>query len=208
MVKQVKAVIEEYGLPNRIHVELARDVGKSIEERAEIERGIEKRNKQKDKLRDLFADDWGRRKTASLAVNCCGSTLGAAERTLLQRRIYLSDVARRRRECRPDRPHPAWSRFGDDSFHNKTLCTAKSNQEKKGRTPFEWFNSDKTETEWDAFTARVRAIPYMKGMKRRNYLLKNAAEVEERFRSRNLNDTRWTCRLLTEAVAAGSAGRR
>jgi CRISPR-associated endonuclease Csn1 len=50
MVKQVKAVIEEHGLPDRIHVELARDVGKSIEERAEIERGIEKRNKQKERF--------------------------------------------------------------------------------------------------------------------------------------------------------------
>ena len=27
-----------------------------------------------------------------------------------------------------------WSRFGDDSFHNKTLCLARENQQKKDRT--------------------------------------------------------------------------
>lgn len=37
-------------------------------------------------------------------------------------------------------------------------------------------------------------------MKKRNYLLKNAEEVAEKFRSRNLNDTRYAARLLTEAV--------
>jgi len=58
-VKQVKAVVEEYGVPDMIHVELARDVGKGIDERRDIERGIEKRNKEKDKLRLRFRDDVG-----------------------------------------------------------------------------------------------------------------------------------------------------
>ena len=37
-------------------------------------------------------------------------------------------------------------------------------------------------------------------VKKRNYTLKNAKEAEERFRSRDLNDTRYACRLLAEAV--------
>ncbi len=41
MLKQVRAIVHEYGLPDRIHVELARDVGKSAEERDKISRGIE-----------------------------------------------------------------------------------------------------------------------------------------------------------------------
>src|SRR5581483_849061 len=53
-VKQVRAIAHEYGLPGRIHVELARDVGKSKEERDEIARGIEKRNRALDRLVDEF----------------------------------------------------------------------------------------------------------------------------------------------------------
>ncbi|MCK6453571.1 MAG: type II CRISPR RNA-guided endonuclease Cas9 [Alphaproteobacteria bacterium] len=58
-LKQVRVIVREYGLPGRIHVELARDVGKSKEERDEIRFGIEKRNKQKDQLREEFQDTVG-----------------------------------------------------------------------------------------------------------------------------------------------------
>ena len=36
-----------------------------------------------------------------------------------------------------------------------------------------------------------------RGMKKRNLLLQNAEEVEERFRTRNLNDTR--CGYITDS---------
>lgn len=199
-LKQVKALVEEFGLPDRIHVEMARDVGKSIEERGEIDRGIEKRNRQKEKIRQNFAEKLGR------------DPRGPDE--LLRFELW------EQQDCRclytdeyisPDRLLDGnntvqvdhilpWGRFGDDSFHNKTLCTAKANQDKKGRTPFEWFGADKTLEAWDAFEARLREIAYMKGLKRRDYTLRNAAEVQERFRSSNLNDTRWACRVLAEAL--------
>src|SRR5579862_1360167 len=203
-VKQVKAIVEEFGMPDRIHVELARDVGKSIEEREEIARGIEKRNKQRDKLRGLFAEKVGRppQDGARGAEELLRFELWEQQNGFcLYTDEYISpgQLVASDNSVQVDHILP-WSRFGDDSFHNKTLCTAKANQDKKGRTPFEWFDEDKTETDWDKFAARVRGIPYMKGMKRRNYMLKNAPELEERFRTRNLNDTRWTCRLLAEAL--------
>src|SRR5262249_56660284 len=45
-IKQVRAVAREYGPFDAIHIELAREVGKSAEE-AEITRGIEERNVEK-----------------------------------------------------------------------------------------------------------------------------------------------------------------
>ncbi len=59
-LKQVKAIVETYGVPDFIHVELARDVGKSIDERREIARRIETRNKQKEELRQRFTKEMGR----------------------------------------------------------------------------------------------------------------------------------------------------
>ncbi len=203
-LKQVKAIVEEYGLPDRIHVEVARDVGKSLEERGKIESGIEKRNKEKDKMRALFADKVGRAPQ--------DGERGAEE--LLRFELWMQQNGRclytdayisppqlvaGENAFQVDHILP-WSRFGDDSFHNKTLCAAGANQEKKGRTPWEWYQADKTPEEWDRYVARVGETKALRGMKRRNYLLKNAAEVAERFRSRNLNDTRWGCRLLAEAL--------
>ncbi|MGI2034681.1 type II CRISPR RNA-guided endonuclease Cas9 [Rhizobium panacihumi] len=199
-LKQVKALVEEFGLPDRIHAEMARDVGKSIEERGEIDRGIEKRNRQKDKIRQNFAEKLGRDPQSAEELlrfelweqqNC--RCLYSDEYISPDRLLDGNNTVQ------VDHILP-WGRFGDDSFHNKTLCTAKANQDKKGRTPFEWFTADKTPEAWEAFEARLREIPYMKGFKRRNYTLRNAAEVQERFRNSNLNDTRWACRVLAEAL--------
>lgn len=50
-LKQVKAIVEAFGVPDRIHVELARGIGKSLEERRDIALRIELRNRHKEKLR-------------------------------------------------------------------------------------------------------------------------------------------------------------
>jgi CRISPR-associated endonuclease Csn1 len=203
-LKQVKAIVEEFGLPDRIHVEVARDVGNSIEQRGEIERGIEKRNKEKDRMRALFADQVGRppQDGERGAEELLRFELWTQQNgRCLYTGAYISppQLVAGDNSFQVDHILP-WSRFGDDSFHNKTLCAAGANQEKKGRTPWEWYQADKTPEEWDLYVARVGEAKTLRGLKRRNYLLKNAAEVAERFRSRNLNDTRWTCRLLAEAL--------
>ncbi len=199
-VKQVKAIVEVYGIPDAIHIELARDVGKGIEERKEIERGIEKRNKAKDKFRLEFVEVVGQP---------CSSANDLMRFELWKQQngkcVYSDALISPRQLLDADNSVQVdhilpWSRFGDDSFNNKTLCTAKANQEKKGRTPFEWFSKDKSEAEWDVYVARVQSLPALKGFKRRNYTIKDAASVEEKFCSRNLNDTRWTCRLLAECL--------
>ena len=52
------------------------------------------------------------------------------------------------------------------------------------------------------FSARVESCKEMSGGKKGGfYLRRNAAEVEERFRTRNLNDTRYACRLLLDKLA-------
>jgi CRISPR-associated endonuclease Csn1 len=199
-VKQVKAVVEVHGIPDFIHIELARDVGKGIDERKEIERGIEKRNKEKDKMRLEFADVVGQP---------CSSANELMRYELWKQQngkcVYSDESINPRLLIATDNSVQVdhilpWSRFGDDSFNNKTLCTARANQEKRGRTPYEWYSKDKTEAEWESYEARVKALPALKGFKRRNYTIKDATSVQEKFRSRNLNDTRWTCRLLAECL--------
>ena len=93
-----------------------------------------------------------------------------------------------------------WSRFGDNSYRNKTLCCDACNQHKRGRTPFEWFDADKTPERMGSFVARVEGFKEMKGLKKRNYKLKDAASVEEKFKARNLTDTQWATRLLADEL--------
>jgi CRISPR-associated endonuclease Csn1 len=84
---------------------------------------------------------------------------------------------------------------------NKTLCLARANQQKRNRTPWEWFAAETPEA-WEAFERRVESCIGMKGRKKRGfYLRRNAAEVEETFRNRNINDTRYATRVLLGMLA-------
>jgi CRISPR-associated endonuclease Csn1 len=196
-VKQVKAVVEVHGIPDFIHIELARDVGKGIDERKEIERGIEKRNKEKDKLREDFATLVGHASSHDELLRFELWRQQNGKCVYSDENISPSQLVATDNTVQVDHILP-WSRFGDDSFNNKSLCTAKANQEKKGRTPFEWFGQD--EERWNTYVGRVNSLLSMKGFKRRNYTIKDAAALQDKFRSRNLNDTRWTCRLLAECL--------
>jgi CRISPR-associated endonuclease Csn1 len=205
-IKQFVALVNNHvalggRLPGKVHVELARDVGKSALERNQIKNGIEKRNKTLDKVALEFAECFGhppRRGANDLLTYELAQEQGwvclytgdpIEPRTLFDGLTYQID------HILP------WARFGDDSFMNKTVCTARANQAKKNRTPVEWANSGEAGApDLDDYLARVEACKEMRGLKKRNYTLKNAAEVEEKFRTRNLNDTRWACRLFLQSL--------
>lgn len=196
MLKQVKVLAREYGPFDRIHVELARDVGKSIEERGKIERGIEKRTSAKDRLRlemqqllphltRISGEDLLRFELWKEQNGRCLYT----DQAIAPAMVVASDNS-----VQVDHILP-WSRFGDDSFINKTLCFTSANAEKRGDTPHEWFTRAKP-ADWDRFVAQVEACKALKGRKKRNYLMRNAEERESQFRERNLNDARYATRVL------------
>jgi len=198
-LKQVRAIVAEHGLPDRIHVELARDVGKSAEERREIERGIEKRNRERDRLRQVFVETVGQEPRGAEDMLRFELWTEQAGRCLYTDQCIPPDaIVSADNRVQVDHILP-WSRFGDDSFVNKTLCFASANQEKRRRTPFEWLGAD--QARWERFVAAVEACKGMKGRKKRIYLLKDAASVEEKFRARNLNDTRYAARIVLEHLA-------
>lgn len=195
-LKQLWAMRNRFGLPGRIHIELARDVGNSIEKRNEIESGIRKNTAQRERERkeaceilgvpDVSSDTLLRyRLWQEQGHECVYSGRRISPKELTDNSLQVDHIL-------------PWSRFGDDSFNNKTLCFASANQDKKRKTPFEWFGGD--EGRWTLFAARIEGNKSFRGFKKRNYLLKDASEKEKAFRDRNLNDTRYAARVLAEAA--------
>ncbi|MFN0044710.1 MAG: type II CRISPR RNA-guided endonuclease Cas9 [Alphaproteobacteria bacterium] len=199
-IKQVRTIDREHGPFDFVHVELARDVGKSAEERREIEDGIERRTAEKEKRREEAAEHLGRRPSDDELLRY----ELAKEQNF--KCIYSGDAIDPRGVAANDMRYQVdhilpWSRFGDDSFLNKTLCSTTANQNKRGRTPAEWFEADKTEKDWIEYVARVESLKEVKGRKKRNYTLRNASDIEDKFKARNLTDTQWATRLLADALA-------
>ncbi|WOE75564.1 type II CRISPR RNA-guided endonuclease Cas9 [Alterisphingorhabdus coralli] len=201
-LKQLWAMRNRWGLPDAIHIEMARDVGKSLEERNKISRNIERTTAQRKRERAEAAAQLGIdvedvRSDTLLRYRLWKEQCGRCPYT--DQAIPPKSIAAQDNSFQVDHILP-WSRFGDDSFNNKTLCMAKTNQDKGSDTPYEWIMRAQDEKGWTQFVERIESNPNYGGYKKRNYTLENADEVAERFRSRNLNDTRYAARLLAEAV--------
>lgn len=198
-IKQIRTVAREYGPFDFVHIELARAVGKSAEERAKLTEGLEKRTAEKEKRRSEAAELLGRPVTDDELLRY------ELAKEQGWKCIYSGDAidpngfAANDTRYQVDHILP-WSRFGDDSYLNKTLCTATANQNKRGRTPFEWFEAEKTEADWMTYVARVESLKEIKGRKKRNYTLKVAGDIEDKFKARNLTDTQWVTRLLADEL--------
>jgi CRISPR-associated endonuclease Csn1 len=198
-IKQVRAIRHTFGPIDEVNVELARDVGKSAEERGKLTQGIEDRNKEKDRRAKKASEILGRQvspdelmryelcKEQNFKCVYCDTGIAPNGFSANDTRYQVDHIL-------------PWSRFGDDSYRNKTLCCVACNQHKRGRTPQEWFDANRTPVEWDAFGARVEGLKEMKGLKKRNFKLKDAESVAEKFRTRNLTDTQWATRLLADEL--------
>jgi CRISPR-associated endonuclease Csn1 len=197
--KVVNGVIREYGRPERIQIELARELKKP----KDIRKRIAAENRDRDATR---------KKTIEKIFKECG--LGKPSNDDILKAILWE-------ECRHECPYTGasinfhdlfgsdakweiehiipYSRSLDDSLANKTLCSRETNRLKGNHTPFEAFGRT---PEWDAMVERVTRFQGDKrAMARKLARFTMEAGVEElfgEFTERQLNDTKYASRLAME----------
>lgn len=211
---QTRAIMRTFGIvPGRVHVELARDVGKGVEERKKIKIGIERRTKDKEKNRKNAAEllDITEEEVTEDLLMRYELWLQQGEKCAYYmlwkdsggERFYGSNSNCQDGYISPDHLRAMQidhilprSRTQDNSFHNLCLCTPSANQAKGGQTPWEWIGQHNPQA-WHEFEQWIECggRPFS-GFKKRNFLMKELdAEKSDRFCERNLNDTRYACRL-------------
>jgi len=193
--KVVNNLIDLYGKPDRIRVEVGRDVGKSKREREEIKSGIRKAEEHRTKaIKDLVSkgipnpsnndiEKWLLWKECQEKCPYTGDQIGFDE-------LF--------REGRYEVEH-IWprSRTFDDSRRNKTLCRKDTNIEKGNKTPFEAFGHD--EDRWSSIQTRLENATASKGVtgmspgKIKRFL---ARQMPDDFAARQLNDTRYAAKQI------------
>ena len=197
--KVINAVVRRYGSPARIHIETAREVGKSFKDRKEIEKRQEENRKDREKVaakfREYFPNFVGEPKSKDilklrLYEQQHGKCLYSGKEINLGRLNEKGYVE-------IDHALP-FSRTWDDSFNNKVLVLGSENQNKGNQTPYEYFNGKDNSREWQEFKARVETSHFPRSKKQRILLQKFD---EEGFKERNLNDTRYVNRFLCQFVA-------
>ncbi|QPT37823.1 type II CRISPR RNA-guided endonuclease Cas9 [Neisseria cinerea] len=197
--KVINAVVRRYGSPARIHIETAREVGKSFKDRKEIEKRQEENRKDREKaaakFREYFPNFVDEPKSKDilklrLYEQQHGKCLYSGKEINLGRLNEKGYVE-------IDHALP-FSRTWDDSFNNKVLVLGSENQNKSNQTPYEYFNGKDNSREWQKFKARVETSRFPRSKKQRILLQKFD---EDGFKERNLNDTRYVNRFLCQFVA-------
>ena len=195
--KVVNNLIELYGKPDLIRVEVARDVGNSKRQREEKASGIRRQERRRKTAREAlqkrgFAEPSRTDVEKWMLWEECGHRCPYTGDTIsFEALFHTGDFE----------VEHIWPRFRslDNSFRNKTLCRTDVNRQKGNQTPYEFFRSNVEE--WDALANRLSGMKAAKGGKGmppgkvRRFL---APSIPEDFAARQLNDTGYAAR---EAVA-------
>lgn len=197
--KLINDLIDEYGSLHTIRIEMARDLKNSAKKRDEIKIKQAKQQKENERAKVLLEElninpsrinllkmklyeELKKKicpftgKTISLSKDEGGTNLG-----LFSNRVQVEHI------------YP-WSRTLNDSFSNKTLCEASTNQDKGSRTPFEYF-SGQSEEEW--LKVKERAYQVLPYNKYKHFIRK---EIPKDFISQQLNDTRYISKVALDKL--------
>ena len=196
--KVVNNLIDMFGKPDLIRVELARDVGLSKQEREERQTGMKlqerRRNKAREGLQEKGISEPSRNDIEKWMIwEECGHRCPYTGDHISFESLFENNEF--------DVEH-IWPRSLslDNSFRNKTLCRRDFNIEKSNRTPFELLGHD--QERWADLVRRLETMRARKkggvGMSAGKIKRFLAPSIPDDFSERQLNDTGYAAR---EAVA-------
>jgi CRISPR-associated endonuclease Csn1 len=205
MVNVVNTIIEKYGKPDEIRVELARELKQSKEERSDTSKFLSKRERENEQIVKKL-EEFGLRATRNNIVKwrlyeemdnedkklnaiCiyCGQPISVTEA------IKGNDV---------DIEHiiPKGKLF-DDSQSNKTLAHRRCNTDKGDRTAYD-FMKGKSEQALAAYVERVNKLFSSKviGKAKRDKLLMTEDKIPQNFIDRQLRESQYIARKAREIL--------
>lgn len=191
--KVINACIRKYGMPETIIVELARDAGRSPQDRKALEREQKKNQAYREEARKHAAEILGLSPDAVSGEGILKYRLWKEQDGFCPYSgVYITpEMLGDSVATQIDHIVP-YSRSWNDSYMNKVLCLAEENQHKKNNTPLEYFQS--TGKRLDALEAFAQRLPPRKA---ENLLIENFDEEKAgRWKDRALNDTRYMARVL------------
>lgn len=191
--KVVNAVIRRYGPPYRVHIELAREIGKSATDRREIQKWQNENRAENERLKDRVRQEFQREPTGENVLKFRLYSDQQCKCAYSQQKI---DIERLFEPGYTELDHIVpYSRCFDDSRSNRGLVLTAQNRKKQNRTPFETFGHDAKR--WAEFEGWVRTV--IRDPRKRNNLLRKEVN-EEAWKERSLQDTKYIAREFSRFV--------
>jgi CRISPR-associated endonuclease Csn1 len=201
--KVVNALIRRYGSPTAVHIEMARDLSRPMDERNKVRKAQEEFRDRNAKAREDFERDFGYKPKSAVFEKWMLYREQHGQCAYSQQALDIQRVLDDPNYAQIDHALP-YSRSYDDSKNNKVLVLTRENQNKGNRTPYEYLTSfpgGEDGERWRNFVAWVQQNKSYRMAKRNRLLRKNYGAEESRgFIDRNLNDTRYICRFFKNYV--------
>lgn len=201
-VNLVNQIIDEYGKPDEVRIELARELKKTAKERSEMTRSIAEGTRKNDDFRKLITKEFGipnPTKNDIIRYKLYEELSANGYKSLFSNReIKREDIFSKKIDIEHIIPKAL---VFDDSFSNKTLAYREVNLEKDKSTAFDYISNYKN-TELDDYIARVESLSKADKISRakRRKLLMTAEDIPNDFIERDLRNSQYIAKKAKEML--------
>ena len=193
-IKVINAIVRKYGSPVEVHVELAREMGKTKKERDKLNKSMKENQARNERIKEELKNTYKLIQPTGQQILMlrllkeqnfhCAYSLKP-----LNPELVFSD----RNYAQIDHIIP-YSRSFDDSYSNKVIVLTAENQNKGNNIPMKYLDYDLEHkhkfTEWVKSSIRDKR-------KRHNLLLEEYTEqMAKDWKERNLNDTKYISSMV------------
>lgn len=197
-IKVINAIIDKYGSPDSINIELARELSKTFKERTEIDNRNNERKNNNEKVKKQI-EELGKN-------NVTGQDIIKYKLWMEQdgvcmysgNRISVEDIFSELVDVDHIIPY---SICFDDSYNNKVLVLASENRQKGNRVPLEYFTQENKSI--NDFITRVEHTYKIRGRtsKLKKMLIESISREDIKgFKERNLKDSQYLSRVVHNLI--------
>ncbi|PTI60931.1 type II CRISPR RNA-guided endonuclease Cas9 [Staphylococcus warneri] len=205
-INVINKVIEKYGIPEDIIIELARE--NNSDDRKKFINNLQKKNEATRKRINEIIGQTGNQNAKRIVEKIRLHDQQEGKCLYSLESIPLMDLLNNPQNYEVDHIIPRSVAF-DNSIHNKVLVKQIENSKKGNRTPYQYLNSSDAKLSYNQFKQHILNLSKSKdriSKKKKDYLLEerdiNKFEVQKEFINRNLVDTRYATRELTSYLKA------
>lgn len=203
MVNVVNGVIDEYGKPDEIRIELARELKKSAKEREEMTAAIAKSTNENLEIQKKLESEFGIEHPSHNDVVRYKLYQELSENgyKTLYTNTYIPFEKLFSKEFDIEHIIPQARRF-DDSLANKTLEARQANIEKGSSTAFDYVKGKYGEAEAEDYRSRVDNLLENGKISRTKWrnLLMTESEIPDGFIDRDLRDSQYIAKKAREIL--------
>ncbi|MGX0848139.1 type II CRISPR RNA-guided endonuclease Cas9 [Staphylococcus auricularis] len=203
-IKVINAVIDRFGLPEDIIIELARE--KNSKDRRKFINKLQKQNEATRKKIEQLLAKYGNTNAKYMIEKIKLHDMQEGKCLYSLEAIPIEDLLSNPTHYEVDHIIPRSVSF-DNSLNNKVLVKQSENSKKGNRTPYQYLSSNESKISYNQFKQHILNLSKAKdriSKKKRDMLLEerdiNKFEVQKEFINRNLVDTRYATSELSNLL--------